>query len=66
MSKVTIETTTEWCPGCGNEVDIPADRPSACPKCGEELFPCSICSFEKGCDWTETVGCWRFPKKTAV
>lgn len=60
------KTTFEGCQNCDNEVEIPGDERSKCPKCQEEIFPCSTCYKQidgiKDCDWDEDTGCWRFPK----
>ena len=60
------KTTFEGCPNCGNEVEIPGNELSKCPKCQAEIFPCSTCyavaDGEEQCDWDEGTGCWRFPK----
>jgi len=53
--------TYEVCPHCMNEVHIPADRRTACPKCGRLILPCSACDPDKTvCNWTEAHGCARF------
>jgi hypothetical protein len=35
--------TIEWCSNCGNEQEIPKDRISKCPECGEKITPCNEC-----------------------
>lgn len=41
-----INLITEWCSHCENEVEIPADRPSSCPECGESILPCCMCDMD--------------------
>ncbi|HZK52633.1 MAG TPA: hypothetical protein VFC84_00295 [Desulfosporosinus sp.] len=63
---VLPKTTFEGCANCGNEVEIPGNEVSKCPKCQAEIFPCTTCyeqiDGDKVCDWDEGAGCWRFPK----
>ena len=67
---------TEWCGHCGNEVEIPGDKPSLCPGeididddgeeviCGEEILPCSACQDRNTkCDWSPESGCSMYPKE---
>lgn len=67
---VLPKTTPEMCSNCMHEVEIPADQPSMCPVCGEEILPCSTCYGEidglKACDWGNDSRCWRFPKSDGV
>ena len=35
--------TLERCGNCDNEVEIPDNKPSLCPECGEDIVPCSAC-----------------------
>ena len=42
-------TTEEWCPYCNEEVDIPVNRASKCPECGEVIYPCSACDQHDSC-----------------
>lgn len=62
---VLPETTPEMCSNCMHEVEIPANKPSKCPNCGDDILPCSTCydqiDGKKPCDWDEDARCWRFP-----
>ena len=40
------ELTTEWCPHCNTEVDIPVIGESHCPNCGELIVPCNMCDSD--------------------
>lgn len=40
-----IETTTEWCPYCMDEMEIASTGMTQC-KCGKWLIPCSMCDME--------------------
>lgn len=42
-----VNTTTELCPICEWEVEIPADYPSNCPKCNNIILPCSMCNMDQ-------------------
>lgn len=42
-----VNTTTELCPICEWEVEIPADYPSNCPKCENRILPCSMCNMDQ-------------------
>ena len=42
-----VNTTFELCPICENEVEIPADHPSNCPKCNNIILPCSMCNMDQ-------------------
>ena len=55
--------TYEVCPHCDNEVEIPEDKPSNCPKCNEIILPCSACKLlQQGkCDWDKNTRCSAFP-----
>jgi len=58
-----MKTTYEICGECMGEVDIPVDKISKCPECGESIRPCSDCLNDYNrCDWNESGYCWRFPK----
>jgi len=38
------ETTTEWCPYCCEEVELPIKLGKyKCPNCGEMIANCSMC-----------------------
>jgi len=54
--------TAEYCPFCENETfNMPENRVSLCTHCGAELFPCTMCEQEGGCQWSqEDYGCQRF------
>jgi len=60
-----MNITIEWCPHCDTEVEIPVDKPSACPSCGMNILPCSACQRDlpMGCDWGEETSCTVFPTK---
>jgi len=54
---------TEWCSNCDTEVEIPDNRISACPECGESIRPCSECNPDKPCYYNEEDGtCRMFPR----
>ena len=40
------DTIVEWCPNCCYEVNIKnkAEK-QACPVCGEDILPCSLCNY---------------------
>lgn len=38
------ESTSEVCPYCDEEVEIPIYGKSFCPNCGKEILPCSMCA----------------------
>ena len=41
---IGVNYCDEICPWCGEEAfNIPTDRPSLCPSCGGEIFPCTNC-----------------------
>lgn len=40
-----IEVTTEWCPYCGEDVEISSTGMTQC-KCGKWLVPCSMCNMD--------------------
>lgn len=42
-NRIWDEFTTEYCPCCDSEVDIPSFGVSYCPNCGERILPCSMC-----------------------
>ena len=38
------DTTTEWCPYCCNEVELPIKLGKyPCPECGRMIANCSMC-----------------------
>ena len=43
LYSLTSLVTTELCSYCECEVDIPLDRASSCPRCGNRIVPCSMC-----------------------
>ena len=45
MNKIT-NTVAEWCQNCGEEVEIPKDKPSKCPSCNKNILPCSMCDLD--------------------
>lgn len=57
----------EWCSECEEVlIDIPVDKTSICPSCGNIVFPCSACdlALDGVCDWNmKTESCSRFEKK---
>jgi len=63
-------TTTECCPMCGDEIEIPINKLIDCTKCGhKEILPCSICKLilnedNIACDWNEKTRCTPFPIAT--
>jgi DNA-directed RNA polymerase subunit RPC12/RpoP len=61
-----MELTYEFCQHCEMEVEIDSDKVSECPNCQVKILPCSTCYKEKdnskNCNWSEDLGCWRFPK----
>lgn len=45
-----LAVTTEWCPYCEEDVEIPSIGMTQC-KCGKWLIPCSMCNMENAdCD----------------
>ena len=64
----------ENCSSCNAELwGVPADRPSLCPECNEEVFPCNNCEYREGncedaigCSYNqETKRCDRFSRRAA-
>lgn len=44
-------TTTEMCPECGHEVNIPNTfKVHVCPNCGQPIKPCSMCNMDMHSD----------------
>lgn len=67
MQGTTTEKNTEHCQFCDTDQEIPVNRITRCPWCGNYLRPCGECDTEtNGCNWSRTTGCWRFPFPTPL
>lgn len=48
MGRKTAPIIKEWCPNCGNDVEIKGTmRWHKCPVCGNYIKPCSLCDCDK-------------------